>query len=443
MNVIGAWGRRIGGGLTRHAGACLAVSLAAHVLAVVTHPTEPLDLTVYRGAAPHVLSGGLYDFAVHTGPPIPLLPFTYPPFAALVFLPLSWVPGPTAIALWQAVSVAALVVVARCALRLLRPRPDGRDRALALLWAAAGLWLEPVRHTLDQGQVNLVLGAVVLAGLALPRGALVRGAAVGLAAAVKLTPAVAGLYLLATRQWRAAAWAVATAAAATAAAWCVAPDASVRYWTVLVTQTRRVGPLWSVRNQSLRGALARLAGHDGATATALWWAALVLVTAATGWAVGAAVRRGDRLGILVAVELYGLLVSPVSWSHHWIWCVPAMIWLAHGPHRRRPVALAAFAAWAAATGARLVPLLIRAEDGLPHPDPYPAPLAWPGSVYAVCALLTFAALASGPVRDSAAAGDTAPPEDAEPAGDAAPPEDGTSAPGQERDARLPLPRDTG
>ncbi|MER6981325.1 hypothetical protein ABT317_31215, partial [Streptomyces carpinensis] len=110
------------------------------------------------------------------------------------------------------------------------------------------------------------------------------------------------------------------------------------------------------------------------------------------------VRRDDRLGVLVTVELYGLLVCPVSWSHHWIWCVPAMIWLAHGPCRRGPLSRVALALWALVTVTRLVPRLIGAEDRLAHPSPYPQVLAWPGSVYAVCAVLTFLALALEPAR---------------------------------------------
>ncbi|WNM33019.1 glycosyltransferase 87 family protein [Streptomyces sp. Li-HN-5-11] len=395
MKSLRAGVRRARERLTRRAGRCLAVSVALHVAAVVTHPTAPLDLRVYREASPHVLSGGLYDYALHTGPPIPLLPFTYPPFAALVFLAPARLPWTVLVVLWQTVSVAALVVVAGCAVRLLPPGPGRRRRDLALLWAAVGLWLEPVRHTLDQGQVNLLLGAVVIAGLTLPRAAAGRGAAVGLAAAVKLTPAVAGLYLLATRQWRAAAWSVAAGGAATALGWWVAPRESAHYWSALVTDTRRLGLVWSVRNQSLRGALSRFLGED-ATASLAWWAAVVLVTLLAVHALRAAAARRDALGVLVAAELYGLLVCPVSWSHHWIWCLPAMIWLVHGPRRQHPLSRVTLAAWSLATGARLVPLLIRVEDHLADPSPYPALLAWPGCVYAVCALLTLYALALGP-----------------------------------------------
>ncbi|WP_234426200.1 glycosyltransferase 87 family protein, partial [Streptomyces kebangsaanensis] len=194
---------------------------------------------------------------------------------------------------------------------------------------------------------------------------------------------------------RAAAWAGATVATAAALAWCVAPRESARYWSALVTDTRRVGPVWSVRNQSLRGALGRLLGQDTAAFLA-YGAALALVTVVTAWAVRAAVRRSDLLGVLVAVELYGLLVSPVSWSHHWIWCLPAMIWLAHGPLGQRLLSRVTLAVWALVTVTRVVPSLIRAEDHrAAYPGAYPASLAWPGCVYAVCAVLTLAAIARG------------------------------------------------
>lgn len=375
--------------MTGRAGWCLAVSLALHVLALIISPPVPLDLRVYREASPLVLSGGLYDYQLHTHPPIPLLPFTYPPFAALVFLPLSQVPWTALVLLWQAASVAALAVISDCAGRLMSTGPHRPGKPRVMLWTAAGLWLEPVRHTLDQGQINLLLAALVLWALAVLRTAVARGAVLGLAAAVKLTPAFGALYLLATRQWRAAAWALIGAGSATALAWLVAPHESARYWFTLVTDTQRIGPLWSVRNQSLRGALDRLLGQD---AEAAWWAAVTLVTVLAAHALWSAVRRHDLLGILITAELYGLLVSPISWSHHWVWCLPTMIWLAHGPGRRRGLHRLTLAAWTLATASRLVPLLIRVEDRLPHPSPYPALLAWPGTAYAACAVASLVAI---------------------------------------------------
>lgn len=391
-----ARGGAVGEWCTRHAGWCLALSLAVHVLSVSAFPPMTLDLRVYREASPLLLSGGLYDYQLHTAPPIPLLPFTYPPFAALVFLPLSRLPWAVMVCLWQSASVAALLVMAGCANSSISSGRDATRRSRFLLWSAAGLWLEPVRHTLDQGQVNLLLGGLVLGAVLWLRAAAGRGAAIGLAAAVKLTPVFAGLYLLATRQWRAAAWAMTAACGATALAWWVAPEESVRYWSGLVIDTRRIGPTWSVRNQSLRGALSRFLDH-GAGYGLTWWMALTLVTVAAASALWNAVRCRDRLGILITVELYGLVVCPISWSHHWIWCLPTMIWLAHGPQRRRLLCRIALAAWITATATRLVPLLSRTEDALPYSNPYPVPLAWLGSAYVVCAMLTFLALSLRPI----------------------------------------------
>lgn len=388
-------GRGTGAWVRGHAGCCLVVSIALHVLAISVFPPAPLDLRVYRDASPLVLSGGLYGYRLHTAPPIPLLVFTYPPFAALAFLPLAHLPWRAAVWLWQAASVAALFTISACTARLLSAGTPRRTMSRAMLWTAAGLWLEPVRHTLDQGQVNLLLGALVLGALAVLRTAVGRGAAVGLAAAVKLTPGVGGLYFLATRQWRAAAWALATACAATALAWQIAPRESASYWTTLVSDTQRVGPVRSVRNQSLRGALSRLLGHDAALSPA-WWPVLGLVTVLAAGALFRAAGRHDLLGILIAAELYGLLACPISWSHHWIWCLPTMIWLAHGTGRRRLFSRITLAAWTLATATRLVPLLIRWEDGLPHRGPYPVLLAWPGMAYSVCAVLSLLAVGTAP-----------------------------------------------
>ncbi|MFB7506887.1 glycosyltransferase 87 family protein [Streptomyces broussonetiae] len=383
--------------MTSHAGWCLTVSIALHVLAISAFPPTPLDLRVYRDASPLLLTGGLYDYHLHTAPPIPSLVFTYPPFAALAFLPLAQLPWTVAVWLWQAASVTALFAISACTARLLSVRTPRPARPRAMLWTAAGLWLEPVRHTLDQGQINLLLGALALGALTVLRTAAGRGAAVGLAAAVKLTPGIGGLYFLATRQWRTAAWALTAACAATALAWHVAPRESARYWTTLVTDTQRIGPVWSVRNQSLRGALSRLLGHD-ATLSPAWWPALAAITALAAFALLQAARRHDLLGILITAELYGLLACPISWSHHWIWCLPTMIWLAHDTRRHQLLSRVTLAAWILATATRLVPLLIRWEDSLHHTHPYPVLLAWPGTAYAACAVLSFLAVSTDPAH---------------------------------------------
>jgi alpha-1,2-mannosyltransferase len=122
--------------------------------------------------------------------------FTYPPFA--VFYPLHLLPFWVLALAWQLGSVAALYGVARLSQRLLG-RSAGGHRT-AMLWTALGIWIEPVRSTLDWGQINLFLAVAVLYAVSSTRW-WVSGAVVGLAAGMKLTPAISGLYFLGVRHW--------------------------------------------------------------------------------------------------------------------------------------------------------------------------------------------------------------------------------------------------
>ncbi|MFF0446959.1 glycosyltransferase 87 family protein [Streptomyces sp. NPDC004609] len=407
-----------------HAALLLFCSLAAHVLTVAVTRPDMLDLRVYWTAAPRVLNGQLYDFRLFTSGSFPALPFTYPPFAALLFLPVSALPWAVAACLWQAVSVAALAVIVGCAGRLLPGGRLGRERIM--LWAGGALWLEPVRHTLDLGQVNLILGALVLWGLTAARESVSRGAAVGVAAGVKLTPGISGAYLLLTRQWRAAAWAAGVFLGTVALAWALTARESSRYWRTLVVDPDRVGRVSSVRNQSLRGALSRSLGQDAGFGP-VWLAAALALAALAGWALWAAARRRDPLAVLVTVQLTGLVLCPISWSHHWVWCLPAMIWLAHGPGRRSLPSRMALGAWAVVTAARVVPRLTRLQEGLgagsgvPAGGGFPAHLALLGWVYVLCSVLTLLAVGAA-TADEPVPAPAAPPSPAPPSGGADPTE---------------------
>src|SRR5947207_5000025 len=147
------------------------------------------DTTVYRMGGAAVLQGGsLYRLRAGA------LPFTYPPFAAVVLTVLAAVPRDAAVALLTAASAAALPVMLSLALRL--PRPGGpaaagrRSWAAALAAAAAAIWLDPARAALGYGQVDIVLALAVLYDLTLPDTSRWKGAATGLAAGIKLTPAL-------------------------------------------------------------------------------------------------------------------------------------------------------------------------------------------------------------------------------------------------------------
>jgi alpha-1,2-mannosyltransferase len=153
------------------------------------------------------------------------------------------------------------------------------------------------------------------------------------------------LYLLVTRRWRAAATATGTAAAATLAAAALFPDASREFWTAALWDTDRVGNPEYLSNQSLRGLLARLPLDS--VESAVWLVGVLAALAYWVWRVRAAAAVGDEVAGLALTGILGCLISPVTWVHHWVWLLPAIIRCVDAglsPARdRRPLYLAAAA----------------------------------------------------------------------------------------------------
>ncbi|MFD9207485.1 glycosyltransferase 87 family protein [Streptomyces sioyaensis] len=382
--------------LARRPGAVLLLSATALLLLMwlpACLRTGMVDLRVYRAAAPHLATGDLYAFRLRLpGSHMFPLPFTYPPFAALLFLPLGRVAWPVASGVWTAASMAALCGLVHCCLRLADPdAPAARHRRRVLLWSAVLLWTEPVAVTLAFGQINLLLAALV--GYAVRRRtAATAGLGTGLAAGIKLVPAVTGLYFLAHRRWSAVWWSAAVFLATVAAGWWAAPRTATGFWLHTVGEAARVGPVGSVLNQSLRGALSRTLGHDVGW-SAPWWACAVPAALLALTALVRTARRGDRLGALLAVQFSGLLLCPISWCHHWVWAVAAVLWLVHTP-RRTPAHTAALLSWCTVLAGYPIHWLELAQPditqfGRPW---YLATLGW---CYPVCAVLTLVALCAG------------------------------------------------
>ncbi|MCL7377323.1 glycosyltransferase 87 family protein [Streptomyces sp. 35G-GA-8] len=293
-----------------------------------------IDLMVYRAEGRTVLDGrDLYAMRATSVQ----LPATYPPFAALLFTPLTLPGVPGLRALATAGNLLLLVAFAQLSLRLTLP-PDRLPRPwVTALWVASlAVWCEPVWTTLRYGQINLLLAVAVMWDLTRRDGHRWAGAGTGLAAAVKLTPALfAVLFLIvglvrAGREgrnpWlRRSATASVVFCAATLAAAAALPRDSLRFWSMTLFETHRVGSAENTANQSLRGVLARLL-HTGEPA--LWWTATAAAVAVLGLTSAvAAALRGERAAAMAACAATALLISPVSWSHHWVWCVPIVLFL--------------------------------------------------------------------------------------------------------------------
>lgn len=281
-----------------------------------------VDLDVYRKGAWHVLSGlPLYETPVDQK-----LFYTYTPFSALLFVPLDMLPVVADRHYWMAINLALLTAAIVASWRLLGYRTDRRLIGVSVLMALGCVFLEPVRTSLFFGQINLVLMLLVLCDAAAMQRSRLAGIGTGIAAGIKLTPAYFVLYFLALRQWRAAAVAVGALASTIAVGWLVLPEDSRRYWTGTFVRSERIGDrLAHPSNQSLRGTMARLIGDE--PPVWLWLILAILIAAVSLWFAVRLHRGGERLLSVTLVGLTAAVVSPFSWTHHWVWVVPLIVWV--------------------------------------------------------------------------------------------------------------------
>ncbi|MBH0775924.1 mannosyltransferase [Nocardia bovistercoris] len=368
----------------------LALSVLARLLWMLLSDNgiNLVDLRVYVGGSADLLTDRLYDYTYSEKTPDFPLPFTYPPFAAVVFYPLHFLPFNVVAIAWLLATVAALYAVVWITLELLVGADRLREpsmRVATVAWTVVGLWTEPVRTTLDYGQVNvfLVLGAMI--AVRSSRWWL-SGGLVGIIAGIKLTPAITGLYFAARRRWATVAWSAVVFGATVGVSYLVNHHEATRYFGTLLGDADRIGPVGSVWNQSLRGALSRIAGHDVESGPV--WIAAVLVVAVLAVLAWRALGPDDRIGTLVVVQLFGLMVSPISWSHHWVWLLPTVLWLRYGPLRTAPFARA-FAGYWLVTTLVGVPWLLSFFQPTIWEISRPGPLAWLGAVDVAGVLLFY------------------------------------------------------
>ncbi|OBI56378.1 mannosyltransferase [Mycobacterium sp. E787] len=379
--------RRLPGLLRAAAPALLIVSVAARLAwtYLVPNGANFVDLHVYLGGAAAIdHPGTLYSYVYADQTPDFPLPFTYPPFAAVVFYPLHLLPFGLVAFLWQIATIAALYGAIRISQRLMGV-PGRAGHRLAMLWTAITIWIEPLRSTFDYGQVNVLLMLAVL-GAAYTSRWWLSGLLVGVAAGIKLTPAISGVYLLGVRRWGAAAFSAVVFLATVGVSVLVVGEQTRYYFTKLLGDAHRVGPIATSFNQSWRGGISRILGHDAGFGPVVL--AAIAVTALLALLAWRALEPSDRLGKLLVVELFGLLLSPISWTHHWVWLVPLMIWAIHGPPRERPGARIVGWGWLALTIVGVPWLLSFAQPTIWQVS-RPWYLAWAGLTYIVAAVATL------------------------------------------------------
>ncbi|MEU5216018.1 glycosyltransferase 87 family protein [Streptomyces sp. NPDC020807] len=325
--------------LVTAAAVCLLSFTAFWVAQRLAH-VNMLDVMVYRAEGETVRAGGdLYAMRATSAN----LAMTYPPFAALLFVPLTLVSVPLMRTLTTAGNLLLVVALVQLSLQLVRPVLSLPERRVdlwrtTLLVAAAVVWCEPVWTTLRYGQINLLIAVAVLWDVTRREGNRWAGLGIGLATAVKLTPGLFVVLLLAVglllwrrdrawNQWlRTGVTATGVFLATTLSVAVLLPADSKKFWTETLFATGRVGFAEETANQSISGVLARLMHTDS---PGVWW--LLAAAAVGGAAMVLAVRagvRGDKAVAVVVCAFTALMISPISWSHHWVWCVPLLILLA-------------------------------------------------------------------------------------------------------------------
>lgn len=298
------------------------------------------DFEVYYYGGGKVLEGGdLY--AVREG-----LPFTYPPFAALLFAGLAamgFFAGSMVfiiVALVGAAVVAAWLARHYFGLKTWRAAfADYRFRTTALVGTGAILLLGPWRDTFVFGQINIILMGVILLDFLLykkARDGAIRwpaGLLIGLAAGVKLTPLAFGLYFLVRRDFKALAWMAAGFFGSIAFAWAILPQASLAFWTKILPDTGRIGGPAYVDNLSVKGLLLHFGMPDSSGTTMVWMILSLGLVVLAGFIIKWAVDADENFVAVSATAILMLLISPVSWSHHWVWVAVALPSMAFAMNR--------------------------------------------------------------------------------------------------------------
>ncbi|MFI6997430.1 glycosyltransferase 87 family protein [Nocardia sp. NPDC050175] len=346
-----------------------------------------IDLQVYRnGARVWLDDGELY------GPMPPVagigLPFTYPPLAALFFAPLALIPLPVAEVLVVVTSLASLGATLWVVLARIRPELPRVTTATIVIGVVALLQtFEPLRQTFGFGQINLVLMAAITLDCLVRKPFWPRGMLIGIAVSVKLIPGGYLLYFLLRRDWKAAGTLVVSAIGAIGLGFLLFPSDSAEYWFHTLADTGRIGPPYFAGNQSIKGMVFRL-GVSDSLATLLWIAlSLVAVALAAVW-MHRLIDAGANVAALMVNAAVVLLVSPISWSHHWVWIAPALVVTADAivRGRRSPLFLGS-------VGVLTVMFIIGPQWLLPHSEDKELGWAWwqqlIGSSYVLATLAVF------------------------------------------------------
>ncbi len=303
--------------------------MAGAVLLTFFHPARfptpyRIDLDVYRTGAQVFLDGGALYGLIPELANGKELPFTYPPIAAALFTVFTPIPLWVGSLLLTCASIACVAITLRLVLQNVSARPKAQLWWLVIAAMAIGLWFGPIKETLSFGQVNVILMLLIVVDALYGRGRWWGGMLIGLAIAIKLTPAVFLLLFVLRRDWRGALTTVVSFLAFTGVGYLLMPRDSVQYWTSTLLDPARIGRLAYASNQSINAVLVRV-GLEGNMRTVAWFVAALVIGLFIAWVAGRLLTFGHDTAATITVAFVALFCSPVSWGHHWVWVLPLVL----------------------------------------------------------------------------------------------------------------------
>jgi alpha-1,2-mannosyltransferase len=298
-------------------------SLLIYIILSIHHPIMwlKLDLKEYYTAGQDALSGKNVYITPNTN-----FNFLYTPITAVFFSYLSLIPFTIGKFIFTGISILSLIVTVRISLGLVKAQSDSRRWMLTWLITTLLFWTEPIQQTLNFGQINLLLMALIMVGFSHRMNGYWSGVFIGLATSIKLTPGIFIAYLFFTRRFLAGIISIAVFLSTVILGFLILPPDAILYWSGLFLNTNRVGDVMLVGDQSLNAMISRMAGSiDGAKP---FWMFFIVLVGLIGLYISAKARKrhNELLGVVLCA-FTGLLVSPFSWSHHWVWIAPLLVYL--------------------------------------------------------------------------------------------------------------------
>jgi alpha-1,2-mannosyltransferase len=299
-------------------------------------PLWMADLKVYLDAARHLVAGGDPWAQNPLG-----WSYLYPPPTPWMFVPLTKMSVDAAGLIYTVIGVACLGYVIWAALRHVMPAHPRRVFLLAVSVLPFCTWFGPVVDSLELGNIDLIILALLIADFTHLRHTRAHGVLIGIATLIKLQSGLFVVFLLLDKRFRSSINATAVFLVVSLAALVAQPDLSRHYWTSVFPHLseRMGGAPEALYSYSFLSALTRIT-HDHDIARAIWLPLCAIVLVAGAVLMRRACRNGDEFLAVVLCGLISVSITSLAWVHYWVWLVPLTIVLLVRSVQRGSVPLA-------------------------------------------------------------------------------------------------------